>query len=73
MKRSFVKIEWEEAAESFMVDFYFETAPDGHRDFFFALGKEELHELSRACVRALLGSKSPAKKKTVKTTTKESK
>lgn len=43
-----VKVEWEEAAECFMFDLYFDTAPPNGQKLNFALGIEESQELYKA-------------------------
>ncbi len=47
-----IKIEWEAASETFMLDFFFETAPPGHERMSMALGSAELRELGKACMTA---------------------
>ena len=60
---TWVKVKWEPAAESFMMDLFFETAPPGYQQYYFAIGRKELQELKDILTRTLSRRAAKARRK----------
>lgn len=56
-KRPFVKAEWDAFVEAVLVDFYFDTAPEGHREKYMGFGLQEAEHLVKVLQRAIKKAK----------------
>ena len=61
---NWVTVKWEPAAETFMVDFFIETAPPNYQQHHFAFGRKELQELKDILTRTLSRRAAKARRKT---------
>lgn len=60
-KFPFFQIEWDESAESYMLDWFFECAPPGNQSFHFAIGEREMSNVFTEIVAAMFRERRKAK------------